>query len=253
MNLFKLNNVWTKFFFYKNYFIELKYKIFYSLLMIVLTTISIFFNRIPILYFFSHYLLLHIPSSKLFFSHVSQFFWTLWQISFIFSCNFVLPFIFLNFFLFFLSGLTKSESISLWKWFISFWFYLYIIFFVIYDYIIPSFLNFFLSFTEENIFFALHLEVKFEEYFFMFIKFFFFLELLLLFPFILFFFIFYKYISFEVFLQSKNFIYIFFILLSLVISPPDFLIQSSFILTIIFLIEFCFILFIFSKHWQTSA
>jgi sec-independent protein translocase protein TatC len=222
-------------------------------MMIFVTTFCIFYNRIPIFYFFSHYLLINLTSSKFFFSHISQFFWTLWQISFIFACNFTLPFIFFNFYLFFLSGLTKLEANLFLKWFLLFWIYLGTIFFTIYTYIFPSFLNFFLSFTEENPFFSLHLEVKFEEYFFMFIKFFFFLELLLISPFILSFLIFFKYISFEVFLQSKHFIYIFFILLSLVISPPDFFIQSSFILTIIFLIEIFFFIYLFIKSWTKPA
>jgi sec-independent protein translocase protein TatC len=249
MNFFGLTSVWTNFIFYKNYFTELKYKIFYSLFMIILTACCIFYNRIPILYFFSHHLLINITSSKFFFSHISQFFWTLWEISFIFACNFSVPFIFFNIFIFFLSGLTKSEAKRLWKWFFVFCIYLGLVFFLIYTYIIPSFLNFFLSFSEENSFFSLHLEVKFEEYFFMFIKIFLFLELLFLFPLFLSFLIISNCISFEVFLQSKNFIYIFFIILSLVISPPDFFIQSSFILMIIFLIEFFFFVFLFFKYW----
>ena len=161
MKFLNLTETWTNFVFYKNYFIEIKYKLFYTFLMIGLTTICIFYNRIPILYFFSHYLLTNIASSKLFFSHISHFFWTLWQISFIFACNFTIPFILINFYLFFLSGLTKSEARGVWKWIVSFWIYFIIIFCLIYNYITPTFLKFFLSFVEENAYFSLHLEVKF--------------------------------------------------------------------------------------------
>ena len=151
---------------FKKHFLELKFKLFYSFLTIIITTISCYFKIYPILYIFSKYLLYNINSSKFFFSNIVQIFFTYLEISFYISITISFPFLLLNFLQYFIVSLYRFEIIFCLKTiFFSFTCFFFSIFFT-YFLIFPNFLTFFLNFESSNQFFPVFFEAKFDEYFF---------------------------------------------------------------------------------------
>jgi Sec-independent protein secretion pathway component TatC len=227
---------------YIKYWNQLLIKTYYNLfILFIIWSISLY-NIDSILYFFAKDLLNKMDTPKFFFTNILEIFWMYLEISLYVSFFWGLPFFIFNYLCFFFNGFYKHEWVDAWKTYIYFFFGYVFYFFFIFYYILPTFLNFFLLFENSNWYFPLYFEARFEDYFLGFLRMFFRLFLILNCPFIIFFICKQLKISINKTIFNKKNFWLYFLLLSLIISPPEILIQTLIYFGFIFFYEL-FILF----------
>ena len=231
---------------YLYFFSEIKYRIFYIIISLLITFIVSYLYKEQLIYLLTHYLLYNMASHRFIFTKLTQILLTYIKFSIILSFFINVPFILLHALYFFITALYKHEFI-VWLNLIFFSIFFYILsIFITYYYIYPNILNIFLNFEKYNFFFPLHFEAKIEE--FIFTTCFLFFNLIFCFqiPIILSILLYYKYINLEKIVKNRKIIYFIFLILSAIITPPDFLSQFFIYLLIIILFEL-FILFNYFK------
>jgi sec-independent protein translocase protein TatC len=239
---------WNFFFNYRIFILELTYKFIYSILLFFITAIFCYWNIDSILYLLSKYLLTEIQSHRFLFNNLIQIFYIHLKLAFFFSIILSVPFIFFNYISFFLSSFFKKEAYFYGILSLVFIIIYYLNIYFISNSIIPNFLNFFLYFENNNAFFPLHFEAKFEDYFSLILSLYINFYIILLLPLITYMFIKLNFIKISNIILFKKYIYIFFLFLSILLSPPD-LFNQIIILSFNIIIFEIFILFqIFFKN-----
>lgn len=229
--------------FFKAYWFELKFITFYNMILFCSLFCVCYMHMDSLLYLLSKYLLLHIESSKFFFSHISQLFWVYLHIALWISFLIGLPFFIFNYILYMLAAFIKREFSKVLKTFFFFWVCYYNTLLLTNVFVIPAFLDFFLGFNNtDSGYFAIHFEAKFEEYFALVILIFFRLELFFICIFIFFYFNFIGIIKDSTLIQNRFYLYLIILLISLFLCPPDILSQLFYIL--FFWIFFEFLVFL---------
>ena len=229
------------------FFFEIKYKIIYFFFSWFLTTICCYFYIHPILYLFSTYLLEHMQSNKFFFSNLIDIIYIYLKISGSISFYICIPFLILNFIIFFFSSLFKHEIFFLLKIFSFFSFWYIFSFFFFFKFFLPLFIDTLLIFENKNLFFSLFFEAKFDEYFFTIIWVFFYFTLLFQIPVIYYLLIFFNVINKNIFFNYKTKIYLILFFFNSFVNPLDFFTQIYFYFIIIFNFEIFFFFFFYKK------
>lgn len=238
----KLYYIVKNFFLFKSYFKELWYKFIYGFLSFLILFFINYFYMDVLIYLLAKNLFLNIDSSKFFFSNVSQLFWLYLKISLAVSFIISIPFFAFNSILFFFEGFNKRQRLFFWSYIFLFFFFYFFFLFGLYNFIMPHILKFFLSFNIQNELLTIHFEAKIEEYFN------FILDITFFLGFFFFWIILFIFLNFCGVLKDhylflyKRHIYIFFFLFSILISPPDIILQIFYILFIILFFE-CFFFF----------
>lgn len=233
----------------RKYFLEIKFKIFYSFLMYFITVGCCYYQINPLLYKLSAYLLIHIKSNRFFFNNFIEIFFMYFEFAASIAFFIAIPFMFLNIFLFFISSLLKAEFKFYLHLICLFFFYYFLSFFFVHLICIPFCIDTFLIFEFSNKYFPLHFEAKFEDYFKIILK----LQWICL----LFFqlptlnYCYKKKDILKWLIIKKNYVYIFFFITSALLSPPDFFYQFILFINLSCLFE-CYLLYkIFFKHlWK---
>ena len=235
------------------YIKEIRFKIFYSFLTILITSLSCYLYINQLIYFLASYLLHNMNSQRFIFTKLTELFTTYLKFSLITGSIISIPFIIFSFWLFFIPGLYKYERNYL-NYFIFFVIILFSLSWAVsYHFILPNILKFFLHFENDNVYFPVHLEAKLNDY--LFPIFILLMNILICFqlPSILTLLLFFNVIDFEYLIKKRKYFYISFIFLSALISPPD--IYNQFILTCLIIIVyelFIFILFFFYRFFSIS-
>lgn len=223
---------------YVKYWKQILIKTYYNIFIFINIWIISIYNIDSILYFFAKDLLSNMDTPKFFFTNILEIFWMYLEISLYVSFFWSLPFFIINYLVFFLNGFYQHEWIESLKvygiFFLCYLFY----FFFIFNYILPTFLNFFLLFENSNWYFPLYFEARFEDYFLGFLRMFFRLFLILNCPFFIFL-IFKQFnFSYNKNIFNKKMVWLYFLIISLIISPPEIIIQIIIYLTFIIIYEF---------------
>ncbi len=228
---FYLNLTWYQ------YFIELKFKIFYTFLMYGFTVIICYNYKFQILYLLSKHILSNINSNKFFYNNITQLVYFYIEISCWISFLIIIPFIFFNFLSFFLNSFYFLDYI----WMLKIYLYFLIIYIIsillCYFSIIPEFLSYFFNFEKNNYFFPLFFEANLENYIHMILKIFF--EVLFLFqiPLIFNILIKIKILSNNFLIKYKDRLYFFLSLWFIFINNYELLTQIKYLILIIFYFE----------------
>jgi Sec-independent protein secretion pathway component TatC len=202
-----------------------------------------------LLYIFSKEFLLSIDSSKFFFSDVRQLFWMYLKIAFWVTSFCILPFFLLTGFIYVLPSFYLKELKVVIFWKCLFLMSYYINLYVISTFIIPNILFFFLQFNVQNEFFMIHFEAKFEEYFNFLIKLYIIWGVSFAILFIIIFLNLIHVIKDFFIFTYKKYIYIFFLSFSILLSPPDFFLQISYICVFVGFFETFFFFKLFWKNF----
>ena len=209
--------------------VELKFLILYNLIMFGITLITTYWNLNSILYVLSKYLLFNMSSARFFFSDLTQILYIYIELSVFISILACIPFHLLSIFIYSIPALLKHEFQAIFKLCIVCIASYVVGFYIIYQFGIPSFLNFFLSFETPNKYFPLHFDAKFDEYFKMILFFSIKINIIFQIPIIMFSLEYWKFVSLSTYIFYRQTAYLWFIFLSAVISPPELLTQFIYI------------------------
>jgi sec-independent protein translocase protein TatC len=236
------------------YFIkEFKLKIFYSVLTIILTSISCYIYIKQLIYLITFYLLDNMYTNRFIFTQLTEVFFTYFKFSIFCGILFSLPIIFFFIWLFFIPGLYNYERKYI-NWYCLLIFVLLIVSILLnYYFILPNILKFFLYFEQNNMYFPIHFEAKLSNYLFSIVLLLLNITLCFQIPAILSFLLYFNIVKVENLIKKRKYIYITFILISALISPPDLYNQILLSFFIIFFYElFIFLLFFFKNFFFHS-
>lgn len=246
--MFNLNLLtYNKKLFFKNAY-ELKIRLLYILLSLILTLICCYIYSDAIIYILVNPILIKMNSQRFIFTSLKEIFLLYLKISFILSLLFTLPILLIQLLFFLSNGLYQYELnkiilISL----ISFIFFL-LGFLLGYKIIIPNIWNFFLEFEKQNNFFPLHFEAKLENYLFFILNMLFGIIFCFQIPIFLF-----VLTSLNIFknkniIMNRKFVYMFIIIIGTFISSPDIFNQFFIFFIFIFIYEIYIYISIYFKQ-----
>lgn len=232
---------------------ELKYKIFYSILTIILTSLSCYIYINQLMYVLTYYLLYNMNSQRFIFTKLTELFFTYIKFSLISGLFFSLPCILFSFWLFFIPGLYKYERQYL-NWYTSIVIIIFILSCILnYYLILPNVLNFFLFFENNNNFFPVHFEARLKDYLFPILLLLFNITLCFQIPSIIILLLFFNFIDYNYLVKNRKYFYLTFIFISALIAPPDIYNQVVLTLLIIMLYELLlFCLFFVNRFFSIS-
>jgi sec-independent protein translocase protein TatC len=219
------------------YLNELKFRIFYSFLTILISFICCYIYSDQIIYLFTNYLLVNMNSHRFIFTNLTNILITYIKFSLVVSIAISIPIILLHFWLFIVPGLYKHEKQIIDIYLILNFICFYIGYSLAFHFLLPKIWTFFLSFENNNTFFPLHFEAKLEDY--LFSALFFILNILITFqlPAILFVLIYLNIISFKFIIGKRKIYYLVFLLLSGLLCPPEIYSQFFFVILLVILYE----------------
>lgn len=226
LKMYNINFItYNKKLFFKNAY-ELKIRLLYILLSLILTIICCYIYSDAIIYVLVNPILIKMNSQRFIFTSLKEIFFLYLKISLILSLIFTLPIILIQLLFFFSNGLYKYELkkiifISILSSFLFIFGYL-----LGYKLIIPNIWNFFLEFEKQNAFFPLHFEAKLENYLFFILNMLFGIVFCFQIPIILLVLnLFNIFKRNEQILINRKIIYLFIIIIGTFISSPDILNQ----------------------------
>lgn len=228
-------------------FIELKYRFFYIIISILITSFFCYILKEQLIYLLIKYLLYNMSSHRFIFTKLTQILFTYIKFSFILAFFYNLPFLIIHCFYFLNSALYKHEWFYWFKIvFLSIFIY-FVSIFLNYFFIFPKILDLFLNFEKNNYFFPLHFEAKIDD--FISTAFLWFFNIIICFqiPIIMHIFLYYQLIDIKNILINRKYFYLFFIFLSAFLAPPEIITQFILFLFFSFIFELLllFLLFIF--------
>lgn len=208
---------------------ELKFRFFYVFLSFFLTFVFsyIYAEKLMYLYvlpFLKIQLLSHkILLTNFIFTDLSEPFYSYVYISTFISIYFSFLIFLYNFFSYLKMGLFFYEKQLLGKFLTFFFIYINLVFILISHFILPTFLNFFLSFEKPGLgkFFSIRFEAKLFDYIILNNKLIFSSLLIFLIPFFIFLLLELKIISTQLLKTNRRIFILFFFILGAIFSPPD--------------------------------
>lgn len=230
------------------YILEIKKRILYSCLSLIITFVIIFYYKDVTVFLLTKYLLYNMTSHRFIFTEVTSMFFVYIKYCFLVSFFFNMPFILFHLLFFFFNSLYLHE-LKIWFYIILALNILYIIsILIIYFLIFPGILEFFLIFERNNIYFPLHFEAKLDR----FLSFLFTIYTSIIFcfemPVILYILKYTKIIDLIFIIKKRKVFYFSFLIISALISSPEIINQLFILLLLIFLYEFWVFLFLFNKN-----
>ena len=221
------------------HFLELKYNFFIYLFLYIYLFLTCYYFSDQLIFLFIKILMKSNTLKYFIFTNITEIFLTNFLISFFISFYLSVYFLLLQLWFFISKGLYKFENLIFLKTYIYFILFNIFIISIILIQIIPNLWFFFIKINFSNTYlFNIFFEPKLNNYFyFLFISFFY---IYLIF---LYFFIVYKIFRMKIIISLRKFFYIKFLILSIFVSPPDFL--SQFFFFYIFLIFFELLIFIY--------
>jgi Sec-independent protein secretion pathway component TatC len=203
------------------FFLELKYKHITALFLFLFTWVSIIYNINLIIFLLAKNLLNIIPTQKFIYTNINEIYWVYFQISILCTFLIIIPFLWINYLQFFITGLFYKEFFFISKIIGIFFFYYYGSILLSYYFIFPNILKISFIFENSNEYFPLYFEARFEDYFLN--ACFILLILIFLFqiPFFLCLYLHFKKPSIKKLLKIKKLIYIMFLFFEFLAFPFD--------------------------------
>jgi sec-independent protein translocase protein TatC len=227
---------------YLKYWLELKIRLIYSFIMLLITVIVCYIYKEPIIYLLIKPL---INTSQLdikqyfIFTNLIEIFIMYLKITFIISLYLIIPFILYQIWLFLIPGLYLYEKIYL-KYILLFLIVmLYIGILLTYFIIIPFAWNFFLGFetkVDQNLF-SIQFEAKINEYLLLILNILLTVSFCFQLPIFILLLIDLKLINIQFFYKKRKIAYIIFLIMAAMISPPDLISQILLVIPLIFFYE----------------
>jgi|688.fasta_scaffold06839_21 sec-independent protein translocase protein TatC len=235
-NIFYLFN--KQFFFF---FTEIKYRIFYIFLSILITFFVCYFYKEQLVFLLTKTLLYNMNSHRFIFTTLIEIFFSYIYFCIYFSIIINIPFNIVFIGHFFFNSLYIHEFKLFFNFLILVIFFYIISIFLNYFFILPNFLKLFLNFEQSNSYFPLHLEAKIDEILKILLKIFIYIILYFQIPVLILTLKFVNIIDEYFLIKYRKFFYFIFIIFSACIAPPEIIIQFI----ILFLILICFEFFLF--------
>lgn len=206
-------------------FFELKYRFFYIILSLLITSVFCYILKEQLIYILIKYLLYNMSSHRFIFTKLTQILITYIKFSFILAFFINIPFILVHSFYFLNSALYKHEWFYWLKVIIISIFFYFLSIFLNYIFIFPKILDLFLNFEKNNFFFPLHFEAKIDDFISMAFLWFFNIIICFQIPIIIHILLYYDFIHIKNILINRKYFYLFFIFLSAFLAPPEIITQ----------------------------
>ena len=203
------------------------------------TNISCYVWKNELIFLLTKYLLYNMVSHRFIFTELTQLLSLYIKFSLVFTLFINLPFMFLHILYFMLPSLYRHQWTNALLFFFFSFFSYNLSLCLTYKAVFPFFIDLFLNFEKNNLYFPLHFEAKIDTFFSCMFLIFFFIQICFQIPVFIFFLIFFKILKINFFLNYRIFFFFLMLFISAIIAPPEIFIQL-FILFLLIIFYECF-------------